>query len=282
MHTHVEVGRAGEDDLAAAELREAAREVLRRRAARRRSTSVAAYYRERNMAGRRLHGRRGVGHRPGRACRTRRSPRSARRERRRADPVRERRPARGPTRRRRGAAADRRARRARLQVPPERAGASSRTTGMAYPLYEVIAEAGLPALFHTGHTRHRHGPARRRRHPAEVLEPDAPRRRRRRLPRRCRSSSRTRRSRGRTRRSRSRLHKPQRLHRPLRLVAEVLPAAARAVREHAAPGQGAVRLRLPADHARPLAAPTSSRLDIKDEVRPLILKENAVRLLGLQ
>jgi predicted TIM-barrel fold metal-dependent hydrolase len=23
---------------------------------------------------------------------------------------------------------------------------------MAYPLYEVIAEAGLPALFHTGHS----------------------------------------------------------------------------------------------------------------------------------
>ncbi len=29
---------------------------------------------------------------------------------------------------------------------------SSRTTGVVYPLYEAIAEAGLPALFHTGHS----------------------------------------------------------------------------------------------------------------------------------
>ena len=29
---------------------------------------------------------------------------------------------------------------------------STRTTGLAYPLYEVIAAAGLPALFHTGQT----------------------------------------------------------------------------------------------------------------------------------
>ena len=42
----------------------------------------------------------------------------------------------------------------------------------AYPLYEVIEEAGLPALFHTGHDRHRRGHAGRRRHPAEVLQPD--------------------------------------------------------------------------------------------------------------
>ena len=48
-------------------------------------------------------------------------------------------------------------------------------------------------------------------------------------------------------------HKAERLHRPVRLVAEVLPAAAGAVRQHAAQGQGAVRLRLPAAHARPLA-----------------------------
>src|SRR5690606_22933358 len=41
--------------------------------------------------------------------------------------------------------------------------------------------------------------------------------------------------------------------RPLRLVAEVLPAAARALREHAAEAQGAVRLGLPADHARQMA-----------------------------
>ena len=74
----------------------------------------------------------------------------------------------------------------------------------------------------------------------------------------CRSSSPIRRGRGRTRRSRSPAQ-AQRLHRPLRLDAEVLPAAARAVREHAAEGRSAVRLRLPADHARPLARATSSR-----------------------
>ena len=38
----------------------------------------------------------------------------------------------------------------------------------------------------------------------------------------------------------------ERLHRPVGLVAEVLPAAARAVRQHAAQAQGALRLRLPA------------------------------------
>ena len=43
------------------------------------------------------------------------------------------------------------------------------------------------------------------------------------------------------------------LHRPVRLVAEVLPAAAGPVRQHAAAGQGAVRLRLPAADPGPLA-----------------------------
>jgi predicted TIM-barrel fold metal-dependent hydrolase len=47
----------------------------------------------------------------------------------------------------------------------------------AYPLYEVIAEAGLPALFQHRPQRHRLGPAGRRRDPPEVLEPNARRRR---------------------------------------------------------------------------------------------------------
>src|SRR5690606_18062259 len=40
---------------------------------------------------------------------------------------------------------------------------------------------------------------------------------------------------------------------PVRMVAEVLPAAARALRQHAAQGQGALRLRLSRDHPGPLA-----------------------------
>src|SRR5439155_9169282 len=43
------------------------------------------------------------------------------------------------------------------------------------------------------------------------------------------------------------------LHRPLRLVAQVLPAPARSIRQHAAQGEGALRDRPPHDHRRPLA-----------------------------
>src|SRR4029079_4680028 len=92
----------------------------------------------------------------------------------------------------------------------------------------------------------------RRRAAAEVLEPDVPRRRRRRL------SGAADRDRAPvvSVAGRGDLDLPaqgQRLDRPLRLVAEVLPAAARPVREHAAQEQGAVRLRLPADYARAVA-----------------------------
>ena len=52
---------------------------------------------------------------------------------------------------------------------------------MAYPLYEVIAEHGLVALFHTGQTGVG-GYPRWRWDPAEVLQPAVPRRRGRRLP----------------------------------------------------------------------------------------------------
>ena len=78
------------------------------------------------------------------------------------------------------------------------------------------------------------------------------------------------------------LHKRAGLHRPLRLVAEVLPAAARPLREHPAARSRALRLGLSDDHARPLARRISSEADFKDEVRPLILKDNAVELLGLR
>ena len=50
--------------------------------------------------------------------------------------------------------------------------------------------------------------------------------------------------------------------------------------EHAAEDQGALRIRLSAVDARPMDG--GFREDrIKDEVEPLILKENAMRLLGL-
>ncbi|OMQ16358.1 4-hydroxyphenyl-beta-ketoacyl-CoA hydrolase [Modestobacter sp. VKM Ac-2676] len=50
-----------------------------------------------------------------------------------------------------GAPADRRPRRPRVQVPPQHPGFHANDR-KAYPLYEVIAEAGLIALFHTGQT----------------------------------------------------------------------------------------------------------------------------------
>ena len=110
-----------------------------------------------------------------------------------------------------------------------------------YPLYEELQCLGVPALFHTGQTGIGSGPARRARHQAALLRPDAARRRRRRLP-------------GADdhhgppvgalagRRDRRRPAQGQRLHRPVRLVAEVLPAAAGAGRQHPAEEQGAVRL----------------------------------------
>ena len=122
----------------------------------------------------------------------------------------------------------------------------------AYPLYEVIAEAGLPALFHSGHsgigTGVPGGGGLRLKysnpmclddvaadfpelqivlaHPSFPWQDEA---------------------------ISICLHKAERLDRPLRLVAEVLPAAARPVREHAAQDEGAVRLGLPADHPGPVA-----------------------------
>ena len=121
-----------------------------------------------------------------------------------------------------------------------------------YPLYEVIAEAGLIALFHTGTTGIGAGHAGRRRRAPEVLQPDAGRRRRRRLPR-ARHHPRPPLVPVAGGGARDRGPQAQRLHRPLRLVAEVLPGDPRPLHEHAAQGQDAVRLGLPADHARPLA-----------------------------
>ena len=51
-----------------------------------------------------------------------------------------------------------------------------------YPVYEAIQEAAVPALFHTGHSGIGTGLPGRRRDPAQVLEPDVRRRRGGRLP----------------------------------------------------------------------------------------------------
>ena len=58
------------------------------------------------------------------------------------------------------------------------------------------------------------------------------------------------------------------------------PAAARAVRQHAAQDEDAVRLRLSADRARPLDQ-GFPRAGFKPEVHDLILKENAIRALKI-
>ena len=151
---------------------------------------------------------------------------------------------------------------------------------IAYPLYEVFAEARLPVLFHTGHSGIGTGMPGGGGDPPEVRPPDADRRRGGRLPRHADHHGAPVVSLA----GRGDLGVPAQaagLHRPVGLVAEVLLADADPVREHAAEAQGAVRLGLPADHARTAGWPISRRSRIRDEVRPLILRENAIRLFGL-
>ena len=120
VHAHVEMSAAGGDSLPD-ELRDAAVAALPRRVGETHGGGARAVLPRAEDDGRRLHGRLGVLHRAG-ARAERGDRRGGEGERRRPDPVREHRPAQGAARRRRGAAPDRRARRARLQVPPERAG----------------------------------------------------------------------------------------------------------------------------------------------------------------
>jgi hypothetical protein len=111
---------------------------------------------------------------------------------------------------------------------------------LAYPLYEVFAEAKLPVLFHTGHSgigtgmpggggiRLKYG------HPMPIddVAVDFP---------------------GMPLAGRSDLHlhaQAPGLHRSVRLVPEVLLSEPGAVRQHRPQAQGAVRVRLPLDHAR--------------------------------
>ena len=172
--------------------------------------------------------------------------------RRHPDPVRQRRPVEGPTLRcarpadwstSTAFAASSSIRRCRRSLP---------ATAMAYPLYEVIEELGVPALFHTGQTGIGAGmpggggirlkysnplelddvaadfPALQiiLAHPSFPWQDEA---------------------------LAVATHKPQRLHRSVGLVAEVLPAATGAVRQHVAEAQGALRLRLPGHHPGSLA-----------------------------
>ena len=128
---------------------------------------------------------------------------------------------------------------------------------MAYPLYEVIAAAAPAGPVPHRPQRHRVGRAGRRRAAAQVLQPDLRGRRGRRLPRdadRARPPLVPVAGRGALDRD-AQAGGP---HRPVRLVAEVLPAAADPVRQHPAQAPGPVRLGLSDDHAGPLAGATSS------------------------
>ena len=254
VHVHTELTRAGHDPMPP-QLRAAAARYFKSDQPLPTVDDVAGVLPRAQHGRRRLHRRLGVAQRhpadPERGDR-----RGGRREPGRADPVRERRP--GATRRGRARpAADRRARRQGLQVPPQPAGLLPERPRRVPALRGD--RGGRPACaLPLRAQRHRHGGAGRRRPAPEVLEPDVPRRRGRRLPR----------ARDRARApvvsvaGRGDLGLPaqgQRLDRPLGLVAEVLPAAARPVREHAAAGEGALRLRLPAASLPTAGSPTSSR-----------------------
>ena len=172
-------------------------------------------------------------------------------QRRRAAPLRQHRPRQGQGRRDGGAAAGRGARGARLQVPPQRPGVPpERPVGL--PALRGARGARRARPLPQRSDRNRLGAARRRRHPAQVLQPAAPRRRGRRLPRphdHHRPPVVPLAGRG----AGGGLAQAEGLHRPVGLVAEVLPAAAGEVRQQPAQAQGHVRLGLPADLARPLA-----------------------------
>ena len=87
------------------------------------------------------------------------------------------------------------------------------------------------------------------------------------------------RSRG-SRRAVGREPQAQSLPRPLRLVAEIFPADPGALHQLDPAGQDAVRLRLTGDHAgRGLS--DFAKLEIREEIRPKVLKANARRLLNI-
>ena len=179
----------------------------------------------------------------------------------------------------RGAAADRRPRRPRLQVPSRTCRRSIPNDRAVYPLYEVIAEAGLPALFHTGHSGIGSGlpggGGIRLKYsnpmyvddvavdfpelPIVLAHPS--------FPWQDEAIS-------------VALHKQQVYIDLSGWSPKYFPPTTRPLREHAA----AERVLFGSDY--PLITPDRwladfEQADFKDEVRPLILKENAARLLGL-
>ena len=150
----------------------------------------------------------------------------------------------------------------------------------AYPLYEVIAEAGLPALFHSGHSGIGTGPPGRRRASASSTRTRCASTTSPPTSRSSRSSSPTRRSRGRTRRSRSACTR--------RTSGSTSPAGRRSTsrRSSSSTRTRSSRREVLFGSDFPLITPDRWLADFeqapfKDEVRPLILKENAARLLGL-
>ena len=120
-----------------------------------------------------------------------------------------------------------------------------------YPLYAAIQDAGVAGALPHRADRHRRGPARRARAAARPVEPDAARRRRRGLPRPAdHHGAPVGAVAGRGALGRD----PQAQHvdRPVRVEPEVLPGRARPLRELDPEEPGAVRLGLPAAHARSL------------------------------
>ena len=205
--------------------------------------------------------------------------RPGRRARGRAHPVRLGRPARGQGRRRPGPPAGHRARRARVQVPPQPAGLRAQRPALLPALRGAAGARRARAVPHRA-DRHRRRAARRPRDQAALLRADAARRRRRRLPAPDDRPGAPVGARGRTRPSPSPRTRPT--------STSTCPAGRRSTSRpsSSAPPTGCSSARCcsaPTSRSSPPTAgsPTSPQLDIKDEVRPLILKDNAARVLGL-
>ena len=150
-----------------------------------------------------------------------------------------------------------------------------------YPIYEAIAEAGLPTVFHTGQTGIGAGLPGGRGIKLRYSDPmllddvaaDFPTL---------------------TRDPRSPVGavaglgdldgdpQGQRVHRPVRLAPEVLPAATRARRQQLVAGKVLFGSDYPVLSPDRWMASFEADLDIKPEVRPLIMKDNAIRVLGLR